>query len=157
VLELSQGCEMSAPASPDYAGDLGLKVAWDLLAGDAKAQLVDVRTVAEWNFVGLPDLSGLAREPHRIEWQSYPSMQINPNFVADTSERLQATGADAETPVLFLCRSGARSRAAAVAMTRAGFQKAFNIASGFEGDLDGEGHRGRLTGWKATGLPWRQT
>ena len=148
---------MSASASPDYAGDLGLKAAWDLLASDTKAQLVDVRTVAEWNFVGLPDLSALAREPHRIEWQSYPSMQINPNFVADTAERLQANGADAQTPVLFLCRSGARSRAAAVAMTRAGFQKAFNIASGFEGDLDGEGHRSRLNGWKAIGLPWRQT
>jgi rhodanese-related sulfurtransferase len=99
----------------------------------------------------------LAREPHRIEWQSYPSMQINPDFIADAAEQLQAAGAGPDTPVLFLCRSGARSRAAAVAMTRAGFHKAFNIAGGFEGDLDGEGHRGKINGWKATGLPWRQT
>ena len=148
---------MSSSASLDYAGDLELKAAWDLLASDPKAQLVDVRTVAEWNFVGLADLSPLAREPHRIEWQSYPSMQINPHFAADTAERLQAAGAGPDTPILFLCRSGARSRAAAVAMTRAGFRKAFNIAGGFEGDLDGEGHRGRISGWKATGLPWRQT
>jgi rhodanese-related sulfurtransferase len=148
---------MSSSASLDYAGDLELEAAWALLAGDAKAQLVDVRTVAEWNFVGLPDLSTLGREPHRIEWQSYPSMQANPNFVADTVERLQAAGAGPETPVLFLCRSGARSRAAAVAMTRAGFRHAFNIADGFEGGLDDAGHRGRVSGWKAGGLPWRQT
>jgi rhodanese-related sulfurtransferase len=148
---------MSSSVSPDYAGDLALRAAWDLLAQEPAAQLVDVRTVAEWNFVGLPDLSALAREAHRIEWQSYPSMQINPNFIADAAEQLQAAGAGPDTPVLFLCRSGARSRAAAVAMTRAGFHKAFNIAGGFEGDLDGEGHRGKINGWKATGLPWRQT
>jgi rhodanese-related sulfurtransferase len=58
---------------------------------------------------------------------------------------------------LFLCRSGARSRAAAAALTRIGFEKAFNVAGGFEGDLDGEGHRGAITGWKAAGLPWRQS
>lgn len=148
---------MSSSTSHDYAGDLDLSAAWDLLVREPKAQLFDVRTIAEWNFVGLPDLSTLAREPHRIEWQAYPSMQPNPNFVADASERLQAAGGDPDTPVLFLCRSGARSRAAAVAMTRAGFQKAFNIAGGFEGDLDSEGHRGQINGWKVAGLPWRQT
>jgi rhodanese-related sulfurtransferase len=148
---------MSSSASLDYAGDLELEAAWELLTRDTKAQLVDVRTLAEWNFVGLPDLSALDRELHRIEWQSYPSMQPNPNFVADAAERLQAAGAGPETSVLFLCRSGARSRAAAVAMTRAGFRQAFNIAEGFEGGLDGEGHRGRINGWKAGGLPWRQT
>ena len=148
---------MSSSPSQDYAGDLDLPAAWDLLVREPKAQLVDVRTIAEWSFVGLPDLSSLSREPHRIEWQTYPSMQPNPNFVADASERLQATGAEPDTPVLFLCRSGARSRAAAVAMKRAGFRNAFNIAGGFEGDLDGEGHRGQVSGWKAAGLPWRQT
>jgi rhodanese-related sulfurtransferase len=148
---------MSSSASSEYAGDLELKTAWELLASDAKAQLVDVRTAAEWSFVGLPDLSSLAREPHRIEWQSYPDMQVNSNFVSDATEQLQAAGAGPHTSILFLCRSGARSRAAAAAMTRAGFHKAFNIARGFEGDLDGQGHRGRINGWKASGLPWRQT
>lgn len=148
---------MSSSPSHEYAGDLGLAEAWDLLARDPKAQLVDVRTVAEWNFVGLPDLSILARQTHRFEWQAYPTMQPNPNFAADAAEALQAAGAGPQTPILFLCRSGARSRAAAMAMTRAGFERAFNIAGGFEGDLDGEGHRGLTNGWKAAGLPWRQT
>jgi rhodanese-related sulfurtransferase len=148
---------MSSSPSHDYAGDLNVGEAWDLLARDPKAQLVDVRTVAEWNFVGLPDLSRIERKVHCIEWQGYPTMQPNSNFVADAAEAVQAAGAAPQTPIVFLCRSGARSRAAAMAMTRAGFQNAFNIAGGFEGDLDGEGHRSNISGWKAAGLPWRQT
>ena len=148
---------MYSSPSHEYAGDLGLGEAWELLARDPRVQLVDVRTVAEWNFVGLPNLSDLERRAHCIEWQGYPTMQPNPNFAADAAEALQAAGAGPETAILFLCRSGARSRAAAMAMTRAGFTKAFNIAGGFEGDLDGEGHRGLTNGWKAAGLPWRQT
>lgn len=148
---------MSSSVSHEYAGDLGIDEAWEFLVQDSTAQLVDVRTVAEWSFVGGPDLSALERRVHCIEWQGYPTMQPNPNFAADAAEALQAAGAGPQTPILFLCRSGARSRAAAMAMTRAGFAKSFNIAGGFEGDLDSEGHRGLTNGWKAAGLPWRQT
>ncbi|MGZ5934412.1 MAG: rhodanese-like domain-containing protein [Rhizomicrobium sp.] len=140
--------------SNDYAGDLSASEAWALLKSDPKAQLVDVRTTAEWNFVGLPDLSSLGRDALLVEWQSFPTMRANPSFVADT-ERSGAGGKDA--PILFLCRSGARSRAAAVAMTAAGYRRAYNIAGGFEGDLDGERHRGKQNGWKASGLPWKQS
>jgi rhodanese-related sulfurtransferase len=145
---------MSASPTPDYAGDLSVEETWALLEKDPKSQLIDVRTVAEWNFVGLPDLSALGKPVHRIEWQSFPSMQPNPNFLADTA---QALGEDKSAPVVFLCRSGARSRAAAMALTRAGFTQAFNIANGFEGAVDAEGHRGAIDGWKAAGLPWRQS
>lgn len=148
---------MSSSSSPEYAGDLGPAEVWALLEQEPRAQLVDVRTVAEWNFVGLPDLSSLGRKAYCIEWQTFPTMQPNPNFTADAAEALQSAGAEPQTPVLFLCRSGARSRAAAMAMTRAGFGKAFNVAGGFEGNLDDEGHRGRTEGWKAAGLPWRQS
>jgi rhodanese-related sulfurtransferase len=148
---------MSSSAPSEYAGDISATEAWDLMARDAKAQLIDVRTSAEWSFVGLPDLTSLQRQPHRIEWQAYPSMQPNPGFIAQTSQALDAAGADTQTPIVFLCRSGARSRAAAAAMTKAGYQKAFNIASGFEGDLDDTRHRGAISGWKAAGLPWQQS
>jgi len=84
-------------------------------------------------------------------------MAPNADFVAQTSGALAGAGAGSETPVLFLCRSGARSRAAAMAMTRAGFQNAFNIAGGFEGDLDAKRQRGNEKGWKAEGLPWKQS
>jgi rhodanese-related sulfurtransferase len=143
---------MTSNPSPDYAGDLSAEEAWALLQSDPKARLVDVRTQAEWNFVGLPDLGG--RDVALVEWQMFPTMQVNPDFVATTEA---AAGGDKTAPVLFLCRSGARSRSAAIALTRAGYTKAYNIAGGFEGDLDGERHRGQRNGWKATGLPWKQT
>jgi rhodanese-related sulfurtransferase len=146
-----------SPSSLDYAGDIDAADAWNVLKSNLKAQLVDVRTVAEWNFVGLPDLAALGRRVHCVEWQAFPTMAPNPDFVAETSSALAQAGADMEAPVLFLCRSGARSRAAAMAMARAGFRKAFNIAGGFEGDLDAERHRGNEKGWKAEGLPWKQS
>ncbi len=146
-----------AETSPEYAGDLSVEAAWDLLKKDAKAQLVDVRTGAERQFVGLPDLSAVGRRLLCIDWQIFPNMDLNTKFVDSLTQELQTIGADRDTPLLFLCRSGARSRAAAVAMTEAGFTRAFNVAGGFEGDLDHEGRRGRKNGWKASGLPWRQT
>jgi rhodanese-related sulfurtransferase len=140
-----------------YAGDVNPDQAWELLERDPKAQLVDVRTAAEWAFVGVPDLSSLGREPHRVEWQRYPDMSMNPDFVRDVTERIVRSGADANTPILFLCRSGGRSRAAAMAMTAAGFSRALNVAGGFEGDLDAARHRGVTSGWKAGHFPWRQS
>lgn len=147
----------SSNPSSEYAGDLTSDAAWALLKDNPAAQLVDVRTIAEWSFVGVPDLSGVGREVHCIEWQVFPLMTPNPDFVGQAAETLRQAGAGAETPVLFLCRSGARSRAAAIALTRAGFHHAYNIAGGFEGDMDQERHRGNRNGWKATGLPWRQS
>jgi rhodanese-related sulfurtransferase len=143
-------------AAAGYAGDLLPDEAWALLTRQPAAQLVDVRTTAEWNFVGIPDLSSLGRTTHLVGWQNYPSMALNPDFVASTAQRLEAGGAGKETPVLLLCRSGARSRSAAIALTKAGYAQAFNIAGGFEGDANAAGHRGVTNGWKATGLPWRQ-
>lgn len=140
--------------SPGYAGDVSVTEAWDVLLREPIAQLVDVRTAAEWSFVGLPDLSGIGRRVHCIEWQSFPGGGPNTHFTAEVAGAL---GADKDTPLLFLCRSGARSRAAAIAMTSMGYTKAFNIAGGFEGDLDGARHRGQSNGWKASGLPWVQS
>lgn len=141
----------------EYAGDLSTAEAWALLQKEPKAQLVDVRTAAEWTFVGLPDLSSLGREALCIEWQSFPDMAIDPQFAATVADQVRRMGDATDTPLLFLCRSGARSRAAAIALTRAGFSRAYNIAGGFEGDLDERRHRGHRNGWKAQGLPWRQS
>jgi rhodanese-related sulfurtransferase len=154
---IGEGPVSSGNATLGYAGDIDVSEAWALLTGDPKAQLVDVRTAAEWSFVGLPDLSGLGRQTHCVEWQRYPDMAVDPDFAARTSELLARAGATKDTPVVFLCRSGARSRAAAIAMTGAGFTRAFNAAGGFEGDLDAERHRGSHNGWKASNLPWKQS
>lgn len=136
-----------------YAGDVAPKTAWKILSERKDAVLIDVRTRAEWNYVGLPDLETVARKPVLIEWQIFPSMQPNPEFVAALSGALP----DKEVPLLFLCRSGARSAAAAKAMTAAGYSTCFNVADGFEGPLDAQAKRGAAGGWKAAELPWRQT
>lgn len=138
--------------SDEYAGDLMPADAWTLLGQDSQAVLVDVRTAPEWQFVGLPDVSSTGREVSPIAWQVYPEMQVNPEFMAAVS----AAAPDRAAPVLFLCRSGVRSRAAAIAATAAGYARAYNISEGFEGNLNNEKHRGKAGGWKAAGLPWRQ-
>jgi rhodanese-related sulfurtransferase len=136
-----------------YAGDVAPTVAWKILSERKDAVLIDVRTRPEWNYVGLPDLDSLAKKPALLEWQVFPSMQANPEFVAALSGALP----DKEVPLLFLCRSGARSAAAAKAMTAAGYSTCLNVADGFEGPLDAQAKRGATGGWKAAGLPWRQT
>jgi rhodanese-related sulfurtransferase len=136
-----------------YAGDVAPTTAWKILSEDKDAVLIDCHTRAEWNYVGLPDLETLAKKPALIEWQVFPSMQPNPEFVAALSGAL----ADKEAPLLFICRSGARSAAAAKAMTAAGYSTCLNVADGFEGPLDAQAKRGAAGGWKAAGLPWRQT
>ena len=141
----------------EYAGDVSAQDAWAILASDPKAQLVDVRTAAEWTYVGTPDLSELARDAQFVEWQTWPTGALNPRFAERASQLLREAGADTDTPVLFLCRSGGRSRAAAIAMTRAGWTRAYNVVPGFEGDLDDRRQRGTLSGWKVSGLPWRQS
>lgn len=137
----------------EYAGDVSSTEAWNNLSSDPVAQLIDVRTQPEWSFVGVPDLGKLGKRPLFVSWQIYPEMSINPRF----AEELRAQGAAPGQSLYFICRSGARSRAAAKAMTAAGFSPCFNVAGGFEGDLDAEKHRGRLGGWKAAGLAWTQS
>lgn len=133
--------------------------AWAALSSDPKSMLVDVRTRAEWGYVGVPDLSPLGSEALFAEWLMYPNMTQNPRFLAQLDEAVAAVGAET---VFFLCRSGARSQAAAMA-AQAHFAAqgrdvaCVNVAEGFEGDLDASGRRGGLGGWKARGLAWRQS
>jgi rhodanese-related sulfurtransferase len=126
--------------------------AWEALVSQKQTQLVDVRTDAEWNFVGLPDLSEAGKRAVLIPWQVYPTMQVNGGFV----DQMRQAGITPEDTIYFLCRSGARSMAAAQAAIAAGFPNAINVADGFEGPPDGDGHRGTIAGWKAAGLPWQQ-
>lgn len=135
-----------------YAGDITPQAAWELLRDDSEAVLVDVRTHAEWQYVGVPDTSSIARPTHLIEWVTYPDGAPNVNFV----DQLKHAGVDGTRPVVFLCRSGQRSIGAAEAATAAGIGPSYNVLDGFEGATDADGHRGS-TGWRAVGLPWRQS
>lgn len=149
------GVVMSNGNEGGYAGDVSPSEAWSALAG--RAVLVDVRTRAEWTFVGLPLLADLGKQVITLEWAVFPSMAQNPDFVAVLDGALDKAGFERDTPVYFLCRSGARSRSAAIAMTEAGWSRCYNIGTGFEGAVDINGHRGGVSGWKADGLPWTQS
>ena len=84
-------------------------------------------------------------------------MQADPDFAARLSAKLEGAGVKPGAPLVFLCRSGARSRNAAIAMTQAGWIPCFNVSDGFEGPLDPWRHRSVVSGWKAGNLPWAQT
>jgi rhodanese-related sulfurtransferase len=143
---------MSVPIDAHYAGDLDPDQAWVRFQEQPNAILIDVRTTAEWSYVGEPDISRSGRDVVKLSWKEFPSMQINPVFVKTLTE----LAPDKNTTLLFLCRSGVRSKDAAVAMTKHGYQQCYNIEEGFEGDHDNNKQRGNRGGWKLRGLPWTQ-
>ncbi|WP_030529413.1 MULTISPECIES: rhodanese-like domain-containing protein [Phycicoccus] len=134
-----------------YAGDVTPPEAYAAVTGPDDAVLVDVRTSAEWSFVGVPDLAGAGKDVVFVEWSRFPGGAVNDSFVDD----LRAAGVTPGRPVYFLCRSGVRSVAAANAATAAGLGPAYNVLEGFEGPVDHAGHR-HVSGWKVDGLPWSQ-
>ncbi|WP_435738306.1 rhodanese-like domain-containing protein [Cellulosimicrobium sp. PMB13] len=131
-----------------YAGDITPQEAWDLLAADERAVLVDVRTEGEWRTVGVPDVAQLGREVVFDEWVT--PFGPNPAFVDRLAQAGLAPGD--ERPVVFLCRSGQRSIGAARAATAAGLGPSYNVLEGFEGAPGFSGARD-AEGWKVRGLP----
>lgn len=134
-----------------------VKEVWENLAANAQAVLIDVRTYAEWSYVGCADLSSIGKRPILLEWLSFPGGEINSQFVGQLEAELNKLGIGREADLYFLCRSGVRSQAAAIAMTEAGYSRCHNVVHGFEGSLDADQHRGTTSGWKAEGLPWSQS
>lgn len=133
-----------------YAGDVTPTEAFQLLTEDPATVLIDVRTPAEWSYVGLPDLTAVGKQVVTASW--------HPNLTGDElTQMLDAAGVAKDDRLLFLCRSGQRSQHAATLATQLGFDKAYNISEGFEGHLDTRGQRGHTSGWKVDGLPWRQS
>jgi len=128
-----------------YSGAVSPAEAWALRQQLPGSVIVDVRSAAEWQFVGVvPDAI-------RIELRTYPGMVPNPGFVTQLQQQV-----DKSATVLFICRSGARSDEAARLAAEAGYSQVYNVLEGFEGDRDAAQHRGSVNGWKAAGLPWMQ-
>jgi len=144
LLTLAQ--ERARSLNQPYAGALTPKEAQELLQLAPQARLVDVRTRAEWDWVG--------RVPHalEIEWQAYPDGVPNAHFLQELKHAVST-----ESMLLFMCRSGARSSAAATAASAAGFPDCYNVLEGFEGDKNSNGQRGHVNGWRFHGLPWVQS
>ncbi|HEX7683189.1 MAG TPA: rhodanese-like domain-containing protein [Trinickia sp.] len=145
---LAQADKRRAEHQLSYAGAVSPAEAFELLQLDPNARLVDVRTRAELDWVGRP-LVGDGQYVH-IEWTRYPGGVPNPEFAAQLRQAVSSP----DTPMLFLCRSAARSKLAAIAAAQEGYTKAFDLLEGFEGDKDGHGHRKTVSGWCFRGLPW---
>jgi rhodanese-related sulfurtransferase len=128
-----------------YAGDLTPQEAWDKL--EEGAILVDVRTEGEWAHIGIPDTKATDNDPLFIQW-TFPGGTPNPDFISSLTQQAPE---DSSTELIFLCRSGQRSIAAAIAATQAGFTS-YNVLEGFEGEPDRYGER-TVNGWKNRGLP----
>ncbi|MFA7279525.1 MAG: rhodanese-like domain-containing protein [Sterolibacterium sp.] len=147
--QVSEILQIAAQRSRDqklaFEGALTPREAWQILQHAPGARIIDIRSRAELEWVG--------RIPNavEIEWQTYPGMKPNPYFLAELKRAV-----DNESLLLFICRSGIRSQAAAVAATQAGFANCFNILEGFEGDKDANSRRGTVGGWRFAGLPWSQ-
>lgn len=132
----------------DFAGVVTPQEAYELLQCNDKVLLVDVRTNAERDWVGRVDINPI--QHLAVQWSLYPGGAQNPDFLA----QLQASAPDKNSTILFLCRSGVRSRHGAKLATENGYTNCFDILQGFEGDKDTESHRKTVGGWCKAGLPW---
>ena len=148
---------MSAQIDEKAVDDVGVEAVWDSLRSHPRSQLIDVRTRAEWTYVGIPDLGSVGKRPVLVEWQTFPDQAVDPRFAERLAGELKALGVGLGDDLFFICRSGTRSLAAAKAMAAMGYSACHNVACGFEGPLDDGRHRGALSGWKAIGLPWQQS
>lgn len=142
---LTRAAERGVQAKLPYAGAVTLQEAHQLHSSGA-ARIVDVRTEPEWLYVGR-----IPGSDH-IEWRVYGAQQPNPEFLAQLAGTVKK-----DEVVLFLCRSAQRSHSAAAVAAKAGFDHAYNILEGFEGNLDANNHRGTTGGWRKAGLPWEQS
>lgn|SRR5487761_2106336 len=144
ILEAAQ--QRAKQANLPYQGALTPSEAFQLLQSAPGAKLVDVRTRAELDWVGR------IADAVEIEWMTYPGMKANPHFLAHLEQQVEK-----EALVLFICRSGGRSHAAAVAATQLGFTTCYNVLEGFEGDPNADKRRNTKEGWRVAGLPWQQS
>ncbi len=156
VVSEGRGGNILSGSVKNLVDDVNVTKVWDQLKTDPNSVLIDVRTQAEWAFVGVVDLSTIDKEPILMEWQAFPDMSVTPEFVKNLDAELTRRGVDRTADLFFICRSGQRSLAAAKAMAAIGYEGCHNVASGFEGPLNGDRHRGSVSGWKAGGLPWAQ-
>jgi rhodanese-related sulfurtransferase len=144
--EILDRARARAPGLP-YAGAVTPQEAHTLLLSAPNIRLIDVRTNAERDWIGRPSIP--SGQHDAVEWSTYPGGVQNPEFAAQL-----ASIAQPDDVLLFLCRSGVRSRHAARVATENGFPNSFDILEGFEGDKDADGHRKTVGGWCKAGLPW---
>jgi len=135
-----------------YKRNLLPKMAVERLQSNSQALFVDVRSKAEYKYVGFPENSIL------IPWIDDPDWEPNPEAFSDlVMQELDGRENLSDTEIILICRSGFRSNEALKCLENKGFTQVSHVASGFEGDLDENDHRGNLNGWRHDGMPWSQS
>ncbi len=135
-----------------YKRNLLPKMAVERLQSNSQALFVDVRSKAEYKYVGFPENSIL------IPWIDDPDWEPNPEAFSDlVMQELDGRENLLNTEIILICRSGFRSNEALKCLENKGFTQVSHVASGFEGDLDENDHRGNLNGWRHDGMPWSQS
>jgi len=135
-----------------YKRNLLPKMAVEKLQNNPQALFVDVRSKAEYKYVGFPENSIL------IPWIDEPDWEPNPEVFSDSvMQELDGRENLLNTEIILICRSGYRSNDALKCLENKGFTQVSHVASGFEGDLDENDHRGNLNGWRHDGMPWSQS
>ena len=135
-----------------YKRNLLPKMAVERLQSNSQALFVDVRSKAEFKYVGYPENSIL------IPWIDDPDWEPNPEAFSDlVMQELDGRENLLNTEIILICRSGFRSNEALKCLENKGFTQVSHVASGFEGDLDENDHRGNLNGWRHDGMPWSQS
>jgi len=128
--------------------------AWKLVQDEPRSVLIDVRSHMEFLFIGHP-VGAI-----NIPWIDEPNWKVNPNFSTEVRRTLlggiscEAEGGCA--PIVLICRSGKRSLEAGELLIKEEFADVYNVAEGFEGELDEHHHRSTLGGWRFHNLPWEQ-
>ncbi len=120
--------------------------AYEMIVKDPAVRLVDVRSIAEYYFVGHAETA--ANVPLTFWDEKAQSLVTNEHFVQDIRARYKP-----EETLVFMCRSGGRSLKAAQLAKAAGFPNVINVKEGFEGEKDARGYR-TAGGWKNSGLPY---
>ena len=134
----------------DQVKTLSPKEAYQFLQEHPNAIFIHIRSHMEHLFIGHPVGS------IHIPWIDEPDWKVNPHFVTLVRQAMLG-GATGAAPVVLICRSGVRSLEAGKVLIGAGVKEVYNVAEGFEGQLDDKHHRSTLAGWRFHGLPWEQS
>jgi len=165
------------PAQSEEPKDILCIEAYDMLNTVPDTYLIDVRTRAEYQFIGHPPTAHLfpylfltdqlVKNGERWEYQLADN---NKSFVEEIGKKFQKSN-----NLLIICRDGTRSILAAKELIKAGFKNVYNVKYGFEGPpfpyfedknlhkfytqlakrhkIPVYNHR-RFYGWQRWGLPW---
>lgn len=132
--------------------------AYDAWKKNQSIKILDVRTVAEYVFVGHPAMAHnvpflFATRKWDAEEGKY-AMTPNQKFMEQVAAVLKR-----DDVILITCRSGQRSAKAANKLTEAGYKHVYSIVDGFEGEKlkdpdSGVNGKREKNGWRNAGPPW---